>query len=112
MDRRAPRPPPTPARRGLRRPGVRLALAPPRTGGARHRARSRAPRRRPRERAGDEALGRRADVRLAPSIPPTESAIRAARRPARGTTPSRLRPHLLAHARRLILKGALTRIGS
>ncbi|QTA36990.1 hypothetical protein JHY03_72060 (plasmid) [Streptomyces sp. CA-256286] len=110
-DPQHPRPPRTasaPAGPAVRRPRLRLRQVPPHPPSPRHHTQDRPPRRPARLRAGQDTLGRRADLRLAPPVQTTPDPLRDTRRPPPRPAKTHLQHHLLETPTNLILKPSVT----
>lgn len=100
----------SPTRPAVRRPRLRLRLrqVPSASPGPRHHTEVRPERHRARLRTGQDPLGRRADLRLAPPVQATPDPLRDTRRPPPRTAPTRLQHHLLETTSNLILKRSVS----
>lgn len=88
----------------LRRPRLRLRQVPAPHPGPRDHPQDRPPRHTSRLRPGQDPLGRRAHLRLAPPVQTTPHPLRDTSRPPPRASPTRLQHHLLTATPNLILK--------
>lgn len=99
----------SPAGPAVRRPRLRLRQVPPSRPSSRHHTQDRPPWGPAWFRPGQDSMGCRADLCLAPPVQTAPHPLRDTRRPPPGATPTRLQHHLLETTQNLILKRSVRR---